>query len=442
MTKPVKRILVADDDPMYREIASSELVVASYQVTVASDGGEAEAALDREQFDAAVIDLNMPVRDGLSVIRSMRAKTLNRNTPVVVITGHDDTTAVEAAFKAGATSFLTKPLNWVLFKPHMEFVLRSGQQESELREAYAAAAFLSDLKSQMMTALAGEFQAPIKSILGFSELISKEAYGRLEPHPYREMVQDISKSAKGLNAALLKLMDAGRTLVEQLHVDAEPLKAADAIRDAIAACEEKAARRDIKLSLKLDLDADLVISADRALLNQAFRGIIDNAIRMSPRGTEVFVIASRNSEGDLAVSASDQGPAPSLDTLSEINGVVKTAFAFARFPEPRDVSIKIAKILTEAHQGSMKMKSGREGDNNTVSIVFPAARLMRAGEQAAAAAAVKPAPKPAALKPNGLQPPAISRERLAQISDAIGADPVFQQQRALHQRSNPRGDAQ
>ena len=173
----------------------------------------------------------MPVADGITVIETMRNGAINSTTPVIVITGQDDAQAVERAYLAGATSFLTKPLNWMLFTPHVEFVLRSGQIEDELREASATAAFLSDLKSQVMQALAQEFQSPIKTIFGFSELIQKEVYGPLTPSAYKEMVSDISKSARSLNAALLKVMNFGRTLTQNLDVKSESIVAREAVFD-------------------------------------------------------------------------------------------------------------------------------------------------------------------------------------------------------------------
>ena len=68
------RILVADDDPVYREVAKEALETAGHAVTVAADGAEAIAAMAAMQFDTAVIDLNMPKADGIAVIEAARAK--------------------------------------------------------------------------------------------------------------------------------------------------------------------------------------------------------------------------------------------------------------------------------------------------------------------------------------------------------------------------------
>lgn len=374
MHRKAQCILVADDDPVYREIACDELVRAGHAVMSAADGGTACRLLETETFDAAIIDLNMPVACGLTVIRKLRAGARNATMPVIVITGHDDQEAVSNAYDAGATSFLVKPLNWILFTPHVEFVLRSGQTESELREAHAAAAFLSDLKSQVMTALASEFHAPIKSIFGFSQLISKEVYGQLQPVPYREMVEDMGKSAHRLNASLLKLLDFGKSLTDQLEMKDETISAWDAIRHAITAADFKAHRRDVSLTADLAIPPDLKIKADRALLSQALRGILDNAIRMSPRGASVKVRASLDDTGRLVVAAHDQGPPIAPELIAEIMAHTRGR-PVVQPTEARDVSIKIARVLAEAHQGSMDIGIDDAGAN-VVRIELPAQRVM------------------------------------------------------------------
>jgi CheY-like chemotaxis protein len=404
MMKNSKHILVADDDPMYRDVAQATLELAGHRVTIAGDGGAAIALLEDTAFDAAIIDLTMPVADGISVIGALRNGSLNATIPVIVITGHDDAQAVERAYLAGATSFLTKPLNWLLFTPHIEFVLRSGQTEKELREASTTAAFLSDLKSQVMQALAQEFQSPIKTIFGFSELIQREVYGPLVPSQYKEMMADISKSASSLNASLLKVLDFGHTLTQHLDVKSEPINAADCVRDAISAVEPLAQRRGIRIAADYAIAASMQITADRALLNQALRGVIENAIRMSQRDSEIIIRVELSADLGLNVTVSDKGPAHPLDFLLEVNGSIRTTPNFASAPPSSGVSIKIAKVLVEAHKGNLTLKSDTM-TGNVVQLTFPRHN------------------KSAGIEPQTQQQSNPTIGRLAQISAELSQDP-------------------
>lgn len=422
MIKRKKHILVADDDAIYRDIAKDALEAAGHTITVAGDGGQALSLIASQAFDAAIIDLNMPVAGGLEVIASLRNGALNTTIPVIVITGHDDASAVQSAYRAGATSFLTKPLNWMLFTPHVEFVLRCGDTEAELREANTTMAYLSELKSQMMTALAQEFQSPIKTIFGFSQLIDKEVYGPLSPPAYKDMVGDISRSAHALNAALLKVMDFGRTLTEHLTIAAEPIHARDAIGHALAGLEASADRRDITLVPDIVLPEGCIVQADRALLNQALRSIIDNAIRMSPRGSKVHLGASIAADGELIVAVGDSGPPVPSSLLLEINGK-GAAKQMHNHPQPsNDVSIKIAKVLTEAHHGRLTIET-RGMNGNVVRMAIPATRSAVTTAQAATSTPTD----------------AAAVHHLDRISSELSQDPRLASKLTANQRSSAFG---
>jgi two-component system, sensor histidine kinase and response regulator len=423
MARKSNHILVADDDPIYRGIAQETLESAGHTVAIACDGGEAIALLAKDTFDAAIVDLTMPVADGLTVIKALRSGALNATIPVIVITGHDDAQAVERAYDAGATSFLTKPLNWILFTPHIEFVLRSGQTEKELREASATAAFLSDLKSQVMSALAQEFQTPIKTIFGFSELFQKEVYGPLSPPAYKDMMADISRSANSLNAALLKVMDFGHTLTQNLEVKSDVIKARDAVLDAISAMEPLAQRRDIKIIATCTIPNDAMLYADRALLNQALRGVIENAIRISERSAEIDVGAHIASDDSLVVTVGDQGPAHQPDFLREVNGGSRAVQTFGSHQQSNGVSIKIAKVLAEAHRGQLKISSDTMRGNES-RLTIP-----RHGQPSSKIAATASEPRPEAPRP---QAATDAMARLARISAELSEDPRLKDKQALN----------
>jgi signal transduction histidine kinase len=421
MSKQSNHILVADDDPIYRGIAQDTLEAAGHKVAIACDGGEAITLLSSESFDAAIIDLTMPVADGITVIERLRRGGPNATIPVIVITGHDDAQAVERAYLAGATSFLTKPLNWMLFTPHIEFVLRSGQTEKELREAIATAGFLSETKSQVMQALAQEFQKPIKTIFGFSELFQKEVYGPLSPPAYKDMMSDISRSANVLNAALLKVMDFGRTLTETLELNQEAVKIREAVLDAVSAMQPAAQRRDIRFIVDCTVDDAVVLYADRALLNQAMRGVIDNAIRMSSPGSEVDVSAQIAADGSMVLTVGDQGPAHSPDFLREINNQKRVYSAHSAQQQSSTVSVSIAKVLAEAHKGQISISSDTMRGNE-VRLTIPKLRPQSKSATPEAAAPMTP----------NTQSNEAAVAKLARISAELAVDQTLKERFAVN----------
>lgn len=398
------KILVADDDPIYRDMAAETLHQSGYDVVLAAHGGQAIAALAREPFNAATIDLTMPLADGIEVIKTARAAGPNTTTPFVVITGHEDASAVARAYEAGATTFLTKPVNWLLFAHHMNFVVRVGRTENELRETTHAAAFLSDLKSQMLSALAREFQGPIKTIYGFGELIRREVYGPLSPPAYRDMAFDMGAAAQRLNAAFLKLLDLGNALCEQLHVKSEEFLISETLAGIVESVNDQSERRSVRIQHRFELPAEAVLEADRVLFIQAVRSVVANAVRLAPRGSTVELRAWIAEGGELKISALDRGPPISASVMAELTRQAAPRPAIDM--EARDVGIRIAKVLTEAHMG--KLEAGMDANgSNVVRLDFPGSRMRTRRETA----------------PRAAVPAADAGGRLAQVSAALAQDP-------------------
>jgi two-component system, sensor histidine kinase and response regulator len=423
-----KSCLIADDDPVYREVAGAALEDAGYAVVLAADGGEALQKLAAETFDVVIADLTMPIAGGLDVIKATRTtRGPNTYTPIVVITGSDDTEAIETAFEIGATSFLTKPLNWPLFRHHIDFVYRSGQSELELREANQASAFLSDLKTQTMKSLAEDFMRPVKTIFGFSELIRREAYGPLEPPTYKEMIADMGAAAQNLNASLLKLMDLGASLADRLDLHEQSIPLADFIDTATAGFHDKAHRRGVTLKFESNIPRSLTVYADPALLSQAVRSILDNAVKLAPRGTTIDVNANFSINGDFHFSATDFGPAISAELIAEVTGPALKTAARDLYAN-RDVGIKIAKSLVEVHQGQLHVNQTENG-GNVVELKLPKVRFVTRDANSPTAASVVPPETaleqraPAATQPfravNTQLAPAVTARLAGEISTAL-----------------------
>ncbi len=102
-----QRVLVADDDPPLRRMLERTLVAEGFEVTVAPDGGAALVEAERSAPDVIVLDVAMPVLDGLAVCRRLRSKGLS--TPILMLTARDAVPDRVAGLEAGADDYLIKP---------------------------------------------------------------------------------------------------------------------------------------------------------------------------------------------------------------------------------------------------------------------------------------------------------------------------------------------
>jgi CheY-like chemotaxis protein len=134
------RLLFVDDDPILREFAQVNLASALAEVDVAADGVEALEALSRRRYDLLLVDLHMPRMDGFAVLEAVRRNPETAHLPVIVETGREDVESIDRAYTAGATAFVTKPLNWRLLGYQIRYALRSARTEAALRSERARAA--------------------------------------------------------------------------------------------------------------------------------------------------------------------------------------------------------------------------------------------------------------------------------------------------------------
>ena len=104
-------ILVADDNATNQEVIRLILENAGHTVHVVSDGEEALDALEVNSFDVALVDMHMPNRSGIDVIKTYRFMTTSGSgTPIILLTANVTSDALQQAEQAGAAAYLTKPV--------------------------------------------------------------------------------------------------------------------------------------------------------------------------------------------------------------------------------------------------------------------------------------------------------------------------------------------
>jgi diguanylate cyclase (GGDEF)-like protein/PAS domain S-box-containing protein len=136
MNLALRTILVADDDPTALALMRAALEKAGFDVRTAVDGVDALRQFRDYAFDLVMLDVDMPGRSGHEVCAALRLEA-GPLLPIVMVTGMDDVPSVDAAYGAGATDFIAKPINWALIGHRVRYLLRSYQTLLDLRAAEA-----------------------------------------------------------------------------------------------------------------------------------------------------------------------------------------------------------------------------------------------------------------------------------------------------------------
>jgi len=123
------RILLVEDDRKIAEFISKGLKAAGYAVDHAADGEDGLHLAMTEPYDAAIIDIMLPVRDGLSLIRKMREEKIN--TPVIILSARDTVDDRVKGLETGADDYLTKPFAFSELLARIQALLRRASGTAE-----------------------------------------------------------------------------------------------------------------------------------------------------------------------------------------------------------------------------------------------------------------------------------------------------------------------
>jgi two-component system, sensor histidine kinase and response regulator len=348
------RILVADDDPILREFAVVHLATPNTTVETAADGVAALAMMQSSAPDIALIDLDMPRMDGFELIERLRRDPVLAHLPVVVVTGREDTLAIDRAFSVGATAFTVKPLNWRLLSYQLAYVLRASRSESELREAHERVARADAFKSNLLRVVQHEFNTPFNAILGFGKLI--EAHS--QDAAARSHAAQILSAASGLKGILDRMHLAARAMAGSIELNTGPFGAADLLKAAVRSALAGALVPD---GLRVvDRTGNCEITADWKLLVAALAPLVKNALGHG--APPVDVSASLPGDGTVALRVRDSGPGLSQARLASVlDPFVQGEGALTRQVEGVGLGLSISAALVELHNGCLDLSNAPGG---------------------------------------------------------------------------------
>ncbi len=130
------QIIVIDDDPLIRLVVAMALKAAGLSTVEAESGEEGLCSFKKAGADAILLDVMMPNgMDGFATCKELRKLPGGLHIPVLMMTGLEDLDSINHAFEAGATDFITKPINIPLLGHRVRYMLRASQTTQRLVES-------------------------------------------------------------------------------------------------------------------------------------------------------------------------------------------------------------------------------------------------------------------------------------------------------------------
>ena len=209
------RILVVEDDPDLRRQLADALSDENYAVDLAANGEDGHFLGDTEPYDAVILDIGLPVMDGVSVLKRWRRD--GKDFPVLILTARDHYSEKVEGFEAGADDYLTKPYNTEELLARMRALIRRAAGHS------AAALEAGALRVDPRSARASVNGEPVKLTAHEYRVLAYLIHHRDRIVPRTELVEHIydqdfdrdSNTIEVFIGRLRKKIGADRILTER-----------------------------------------------------------------------------------------------------------------------------------------------------------------------------------------------------------------------------------
>ncbi|MDJ0990301.1 MAG: response regulator [Desulfobacterales bacterium] len=295
-------ILVVDDDEIIRIAASASLSEAGFEVTEAENGVQALQILENAQPDIILLDVMMPEMDGFATARAIRQLAGCEMIPILIMTALEDLDSINKAYDAGATDFVTKPLNWVILVQRVRYMTRSvqimnaqKQLQAELQQAQKLEAVAT-----LVGGLAHDFNNLMHVILGSAELMRM----------YHPDVCDSSGELKDIIEAVgrgSKLVRQLLTYSRKIKSEKRPIRLNVRVRQ-VKELLQRTIPKMIEIECRLGEGLHLV-SADSIQMEQVMINLAINAKDAMPDGGRLMIATANVGENEkVGPPSSSPGP--------------------------------------------------------------------------------------------------------------------------------------
>jgi DNA-binding response OmpR family regulator len=215
------QVLVVEDDPKVANALREGLVQEGHSVVVESTGDAALTRIEREPFDIILLDLTLPGRDGLHILRVMRERGLR--TPVLVLTARDMLEDRVLGLDTGADDYLVKPFAFAEVLARMRALVRRGRPVEP--EVLSLGALVMDLAARTVVCAGRPIELTVREFELLEYLLRHEGQVVSRDGLAREVWKESSRSV-----TLNNVIDVHMTrLRRKLDADA-PLKWIQTVR--------------------------------------------------------------------------------------------------------------------------------------------------------------------------------------------------------------------
>ena len=359
-------VLVIDDEAHNFDVIEMLLSDQDYRLHYAANGQNAIASLDLYQPDVILLDVMMPVIDGMEVCKQIKALPQWEHIPIIMVTALSTKEDLARGLEVGADDFISKPVNGIELRARVRSMLRINQQYQRIKalnnlqdhNIQLLKANLDELCGNLLLTLPHELNTPLNGVVGVIELLAN-GHQDMNPSDLHKWLVIAHHSAlrleqftqRFLQYAQLEILSSNSSLSEDQTIAPATLATHLVIEEAIKAKAESVDRsQDVQWSLaKVDLSItpqDLLSIIDE---------LLGNAFKFSKPGTLVNV-SSQLINDIFYLAIADQGRGMTPGQMTQIG-------TFSQFERQKHgqqgigLGLKIVKKIVENRGGKFSISS-------------------------------------------------------------------------------------
>ncbi len=341
------RILAVDDYARNLRVVKETLTARDFEVFTATSGAEALKEVHEHLPDIILLDLMMPVMDGLEVCRRLKAHTGTQDIPIIFLTAADEKKLVTKALDLGAVDYVVKPFNPAELMARVRTHLELKDTRDELRRIIAQ-------KNDLMSVVAHDLKNPLGTIRMSASLL-KEQKGADATRT--ELVDSIISACDDSLAFINARLERNARELGLARLSVEEFQLADVLVPVLQQNAQAATAKNIQLEVVGDAGVGIKVSADYLAMVQVIDNLVSNAVKFTPRGGSVWIDVAR--QGEMAsIEIRDQGPGLTAEDQAHLFEPYRRLSAQPTGGESSTgLGLSIARQLMEAMGGKIGCRS-------------------------------------------------------------------------------------